>query len=253
MTHPRFSNKVAVVTGAARGLGLAIAGRFLDEGASVIGLDLIPSTLLHADRHSAHLLDIRDSDAITRTIETIRARFGRIDIWVNNAGVYHSSPINTMQIKEWQLALDINLTGSMLCIQGVAPIMTAQHYGRIINMSSMAGIVGFPSTIAYGTTKTGLLGLTRAAAVDLGSHGITVNAICPGSILTDMQMMVDAQICEREGWPPGTFNAKRAAEVPLRRLGTPEDVAGVVAFLASDDAAYITGQSLIVDGGLMPI
>ncbi len=249
----RFKDKVAVVTGAARGLGEEIAKRFLAEGASVVALDLNLAARLHDKRHSAHILDLRDAGSIRRVVDEIAYTFGRIDIWVNNAGIYHSGAIHEMPLDDWYLALDVNLTGAMLCIQAIAPIMMGQHRGRIINMSSIAGIVGFPATIAYGTTKTGLIGLTRAAAVDLGPYGITVNALSPGSILTDMQMTVDAKICEREGWPPGTFNAKRAAEVPLRRLGTPEDVAGVVAFLASDDASYMTGQTLILDGGLMPI
>jgi meso-butanediol dehydrogenase/(S,S)-butanediol dehydrogenase/diacetyl reductase len=249
----RFLGKVAVVTGAARGLGEAIAARFLAEGAYTVALDLHLAPQKHPERHSAHILDIRDLDAVRATVDHIQQKFGRIDIWVNNAGIYQTSTIQEMTAKEWQLSLDVNLTGAVYCIQAVAPIMMGQSYGRIVNMSSMAGMVGFPATIAYGTTKTALIGLTRAAAVDLGPHGITVNAICPGSIMTDMQIMVDAKICEREGWPPGTFNAKRAAEVPMRRLGTPEDVAGLVTFLASDDASYITGQSIIVDGGLMPI
>jgi len=249
----RFKDKVAVVTGAARGLGEEIAKRFLAEGASVVALDLNLAARLHDERHSARILDLRDAGSIRRVVAEIAYTFGRIDIWVNNAGIYHSGAIHEMPLDDWHLALDVNLTGAMLCIQAIAPLMMRQHYGRIINMSSMAGIVGFPATIAYGTTKTGLIGLTRAAAVDLGPYGITVNALSPGSILTDMQMTVDAKICEREGWPPGTFNAKRAAEVPLRRLGTPGDVAGVVAFLASDDASYMTGQTLILDGGLMPI
>lgn len=226
----RFDNKVAVVTGAARGLGEAIARRFMDEGAQVCALDLSLSAIQH-ERFSSHVLDVRNADAIRAATEYIQGTFGRIDIWVNNAGVYHSSAIHEMPFSEWQLALDVNLTGAMLCIQAVAPIMIAQGSGRIINLSSLAGMIGFPSSVAYGTTKTAIIGLTRAAAVDLGPYGITVNALCPGSILTEMQMQVDAKICERNGWPPGTFNARRAAEVPLRRLGTPKTWRGWLLFL----------------------
>ncbi len=247
-----FAGKVAVVTGGAGGLGAAIARRLVMAGAEVCALDLKSFTPDH-ERLWSRQTDLRQAEAIAGAVAFISQRFGRIDIWVNNAGVYSSSAIQEMPLAEWQTALDVNLTGAMLCIQAAAPLMIAQHSGRIINISSLAGLIGFPASIAYGTTKTALIGLTRAAAADLGPYGITVNAVCPGSILTEMQTQVDAAICLRNGWPPGTFNAQRAAEVPLRRLGVPEDVAGAVAFLAGDDAAYITGQALIVDGGLLPI
>jgi NAD(P)-dependent dehydrogenase (short-subunit alcohol dehydrogenase family) len=248
----RFSGQVAVVTGAARGIGQAIAKRLADDGAQVYGLDVqdfVASDAAITPRH----VDVRDAESIQHTVNDIMGRLGRIDVWVNNAGVYSNGSIQAMSISDWRMALDINLTGAMCCIQAVVPPMIAQHYGRIVNISSIAGLIGFPESIAYGTTKTALIGLTRAAAVDLGPYGITVNAICPGSILTEMQMQVDLAISTRNGWPPGTFNTQRTAEIPLRRLGNPEDVAGVVAFLASPDAAYMTGQTLIVDGGLMPI
>lgn len=249
----RFEGKVAAVTGAAQGIGYAIACRFLAEGALVAMLDRKPIDAAQFPPPVLRLeLDISDHAHIRATVEHVHQHFGRIDVWVNNAGIYQSAELTEVRIEDWQQALDINLTGTMVCTQAVAPIMKAQGEGRIINVASLAGVIGFPHSAAYCATKAGIIGLTRSAALDLGPHGITVNAVCPGTLLTEMGYKVDEMICRDNGWEPGTFLKMRAAELPLRRLGTPDDVAGAVAFLASDDAAWITGQSLVLDGGQFP-
>ena len=150
---------------------------------------------------------------------------------------------------EWHMMLDVNYTGVFVCTKAVAPVMKQQQAGRIINMSSIAGRTGFKNSLAYCSNKAAVIGLTRAAAMDLAPFGVTVNAVCPGSILTEMLRKVDDEICRNEGWPTGTHLHNKTGEIPMARLGTVEEVAGVVAFLASTDAGYVTGQTLEVDGG----
>jgi NAD(P)-dependent dehydrogenase (short-subunit alcohol dehydrogenase family) len=136
-----------------------------------------------------------------------------------------------------------------VCTKAIAPILKQQRRGRIINMSSIAGRTGFKNSLAYCSNKAAVIGLTRAAAMDLAPYNITVNAVCPGSIMTDMLRKVDGEICHNEGWPVGTHLKNKAHQIPMQRLGTIDEVAGVVAFLASADAAYVTGQAIEVDGG----
>ena len=152
-------------------------------------------------------------------------------------------------MQEWQMMIDVNYTGVFVCTKAVAPVMKRQNHGRIINMSSIAGRTGFKNSLAYCSNKAAVIGLTRASAMDLAPYGVTVNAVCPGTIMTDMVARVDAEICQHEGWPLGTHIKNKMESIPVRRLGTVEDVAGVVAFLASDDSAFVTGQAIEVDGG----
>ncbi|RMF52123.1 MAG: SDR family oxidoreductase [Chloroflexota bacterium] len=252
-TMNRFVGRVAAITGAAQGIGAAITCRLAAEGAQVAMLDrqtirddFFPTSA------AKYTVDVTDHQSVSAVIEAIYRQFGRIDIWVNNAGIYTSAPFTEMRMEDWQRALNVNLTGAMVCMQSVAPFMVAQRYGRIINVASLAGVIGFPNSAAYCATKAGVVGLTRSAAIDLGPYGVTVNAVCPGTLLTEMGYKVDELICKQNGWEPGTFLKMRAQELPVRRLGTPEDVAGAVAFLASDDASWITGQALVIDGGQFP-
>ncbi|MFQ3536933.1 MAG: SDR family NAD(P)-dependent oxidoreductase [Aggregatilineales bacterium] len=249
----RFTGRVVAITGAAQGIGAAISCRFATEGAHIVMLDrqAIPEDFLPPPA-AQYKVDVTDHESVGAIIEAIHRHFGRIDVWVNNAGIYTSAPFTEMRMEDWQRALNVNLTGAMVCMQTVAPFMVAQRYGRIINVASLAGVIGFPNSAAYCAAKAGVVGLTRAAAIDLGPYGVTVNAVCPGTLLTEMGYKVDELICKQNGWEPGTFLKLRAQELPVRRLGTPEDVAGVVAFLASEDAAWLTGQALVLDGGQFP-
>lgn len=249
---------MAVITGGAQGLGEAIARRFASEGADIVLFDLQPEKCEQVAAQLQQAFGVRvktlnvsvaEHDQMLSAAEQIATELGRIDIWVNNAGLYRGTPTAQIGMAEWQLMLDVNYTGVFVCIKAVAPIMKAQHSGRIINMSSIAGRTGFKDSIAYCSNKAAVIGLTRATAIDLAPHNVTVNAVCPGTIMTDMQLKVDADICQNEGWPVGTHLQHKTAQIPMRRMGTSAEVAGVVAFLASVDAGYITGQAIEVDGG----
>lgn len=234
---------IAVVTGAARGIGAAIAARLAREGAIVVCPDIStpPSTpRIKGPRpgttklYDAHL-DISNREETSLFFADVLEQFGRIDILVNNAGVCRDlTPLEVMTDEEWALMHDVNLMGTVMCSRAAIPAMKAQTRGRIIHISSIAGeIGGSASSIAYSTSKAGIICLTKVMARTLGPDGITVNAVAPGYIATEMT----------------TSHVHNLSNVPLRRLGTADEVADAVLFLASDMAAYITGTTLDVNGG----
>ena len=209
----RFSDQVAVITGGAQGLGEGFARRFAREGANVVIIDTncdkceATARALHDEfgvRALALNANICDHDAMMDHVGEIVQAFGRVDIWMNNAGIYRGTPMEQISMSEWQMMLDVNYTGVFVCTKAIAPVFKQQRSGRLINMSSIAGRTGFKNSLAYCSNKAAVIGLTRAAAMDLAPYNVTVNAICPGTIMTDMVRRVDADICHNEGWPLGS-------------------------------------------------
>jgi NAD(P)-dependent dehydrogenase (short-subunit alcohol dehydrogenase family) len=243
-----LKDKVAIVTGAARGIGLACAKRFLAEGAKVILADIDESEGTAAAKAlgvSAHFVrcDVGSAKEVAALIAAAE-NFGGVDILVNNAGIVHGADFLDLAEADFERVLRVNLKGAFLVAQAAAKKMAHKKRGAIVNMASINSQVAIPDQIPYSVSKGGLLQLTRAMALSLAKHGIRVNAIGPGSIMTDLLKAVGS---DKE--------AKRRilSRTPLGRIGTPEEVAGVAAFLASDDASYITGEIIYVDGGRLAL
>jgi 3-oxoacyl-[acyl-carrier protein] reductase len=253
----RFEDKVAVVTGAAQGIGQAIALRFAQEGARVAVLDLQDTArtaaLCEATGSPAMGLggDVSHKQSIAAAVSHILAQWGKIDIWVNNAGIFDNTPLTELSEERWDRVANVNYKSMFLCAQLAAPPMLAQRWGRFINLASMAAKVAFPNEVAYCSTKSAVVGLTRALAVELGPHGITVNAICPGPIQTEMLKHTHQSLADQHGTTLADWDAEILKTIPVGRYGQPADVAALAAFLASDDAAFINAQAINIDGGMV--
>jgi NAD(P)-dependent dehydrogenase (short-subunit alcohol dehydrogenase family) len=240
-----FQGRVAIVTGAARGLGRAAAARLIERGASValnVRDEQRATTVARSLGPNALAVpgDISDDQAIESIVRRTLDQFGRIDILVNNAALALPTRFEQLTAEEWRRALEVNLTAPFLLIKAVLPTMKAQGYGRIVNISSTAGrMVSTLGGAHYTASKTGLLGLTRAAAKELGKLGITVNAVCPG--------MIDTELTNETA--PRDLLERLAQGYPVPRLGTAGEVADLICFIASDHAGYITGASLDINGG----
>lgn len=271
----RFAGKVAVVTGSGRGggLGEAIARRLSEEGASVVISDIgssrdaaTPESMIGGTDEmkaiaaglpspaSTCICDVRDADSVKALADHAVATHGSLDIWVNNAGIgYIMKPLEEVSPQDWRAVIDVNLTGAWFGLQAAAAIMVRQgRGGRIINIASQAAKSGFPHAQAYTASKHGLVGLTRSAAIELGGHGITVNNVCPNHVTTGLGAWQNEHFAELQGISVEEYLKRMAARIPLGRPGLPGDTAGAVAFLCSDDAAYITGESMNVSGGEEP-
>jgi meso-butanediol dehydrogenase/(S,S)-butanediol dehydrogenase/diacetyl reductase len=238
--------RVAVVTGAARGIGCAIARRFLDLGYRVALLDIDAATLRKASRrlsrHGAVLAqrcDVADPKQVRSSIAKVVGRFRRIDALVNNAGIALFKPILKTTYREWARVLDVNLSGPFLCTQACAPAMLRVGGGAVVNITSISGLRASSLRVAYGTSKAALDHLTRQQAAELGNLGIRVNAVAPGPVDTAMAKKVHTP----------DIRADYHDAIPLNRYGTEDEIAAVVAFLCSDAASYVNGQTLAVDGG----
>ncbi|TET93557.1 MAG: 3-oxoacyl-[acyl-carrier-protein] reductase [Candidatus Zixiibacteriota bacterium] len=239
-----FTNKTVIVTGSVRGIGRAIAEQFAGLNANVVISDLDEETVERAvgeigGTTVGFKADVAKAADIDKLFEKTVERFGRVDIVVNNAGIARDSIMIRMAEKDWDMVLDINLKGAFLVTKAAARIMMKQRYGRIVNISSVVGLKGNAGQANYAASKAGLIGLTKSSAKELASRGVTVNAVAPGFITTEMtEALSEAakqQFLER---------------MFLKRPGSPQDVAAAVLFFASDEASYITGQVLAVDGGL---
>ncbi len=247
-SFPSLEGQVAVVTGASRGIGRAVAIALAASGAQVVVNYARSSTA--ADEVVAHITeaggsavaiqaDVSQTDQVDALISGTLEKFGRVDILVNNAGITRDTLLLRMKLEDWQAVIDLNLTGVFLCTRAVAKIMLKQRSGRIINIASVAGQMGNPGQANYSAAKAGVIGFTKTVAKELASRGITVNAVAPGFIETDMTDELS-----------NTDEIRKF--IPLGRFGQPEDIAGMVRFLAADPAAsYITGQVFNVDGGMV--
>jgi len=255
----RFEGQVAMITGAASGIGRACALRFAQEGANVACLDFNVAgneeTAAQCKAAGAQTLafrcDVARPEDIQASVGVAMAQWGRIDLLVASAGIYTGSPLTEVSLQQWQRLIDINLTGVFLSNKAVAPILMQQRSGSIINISSMAGKTSFPAAAEYSASKSGVIGLTRSVAMELAPYGVTVNAVCPGNTLTEMVRNVAGTVGGRDGLSAQAWLDLRANDCPMKRLAEPWEIAGVVAFLASRDSRYITGQAIEVDGGMV--
>jgi 3-oxoacyl-[acyl-carrier protein] reductase len=244
-----LSNRVAIVTGSARGIGKAIALRLAEAGADIVVND-IPAAAETLEATAAEIralgrkclavtADVSNKDDVARLIDSAAATYGHIDIMVNNAGVTRDGLVMRMSDEDWDTVLNIDLKSAFLCSRAVLRHMIKQRWGRIVSIASVVGIIGNAGQANYASAKAGVIGLTKSIAKEVGSRGITANAIAPGFIETKMTEALDEK--QRQAL---------LARIPLNSLGTPRDVAEAVAFLASEEARYITGQVLAVDGGM---
>jgi 3-oxoacyl-[acyl-carrier protein] reductase len=236
----KLEGKVAVVTGAARGIGHATAKSLADAGAKVVICDLREEDLAGVQLDALKIAaDVTDSEAADGLIAATLEKWGRLDIVVNNAGITRDNLLLRMKDPEWEAVLEVNLSGVFKVTRAAVRPMLKQRFGSIINISSVVGIMGNPGQANYAASKAGVIGFTKAVAREVAPRGIRVNAIAPGFIQTQMTDVLSDEA-----------KAKLASQIPMGSLGSPEDVAQAVLFLASDQSRYITGQVLAVDGGM---
>lgn len=248
----RLENRVAMVTGAARGLGAATALRLAQDGAKVAVVDLDKAftrdTVAAIEAAGGTAIgigcNVAEAVQVAAAVEKIVSEFGRLDILVNNAGLIRDNLLFKMTEDDWDTVMNVHLKGSFLCSKAAQKYMVEQRYGKIVNTSSTSAL-GNRGQANYSAAKAGLQGFTKTLAIELGPFNINVNAIAPGFIDTEMTR----QTAERMGMQPEDFKAAVAQRVALRRVGKPEDVANVVAFLVSDDASYVSGQVIYIHGG----
>lgn len=242
-----LKGKVAIVTGGAQGIGKSIATRLAQAGANVVIADVMEevakSTAQEISQKGNETISIRvDVSSLSSVEEMVKKtldKFGRIDILINNAGITRDGLVMRMKEEDWDLVLDINLKGAFNCIKAVSPIMMKQKSGKIVNIASIVGIIGNIGQANYSASKAGLIALTKTCARELASRRINVNAVAPGFIQTSMTERLPAQVRE-----------KLSSQIPLGEIGKPEDVASAVLFLVSEEASYITGEVIRVDGGM---
>jgi 3-oxoacyl-[acyl-carrier protein] reductase len=246
--QPEWREQVALVTGGSRGIGRAAAARFAQAGAKVAityrsrkpeAEALVEEISKSGGEAMALQADFAESTAPALAVEAVVKRWGRLDILVNNAGLTRDTLVMRMSEADWDIVLQTNLRAAFLCSKAALKPMLKQRYGRIVNVSSLAGVAGNAGQANYSASKAGLIGLTKSLAKEVGSRNITVNAVAPGFIATELTSGLPAELLER---------ARQAAAI--QRIGTPDDVAPAIVFLASPDASYITGQVLGIDGGL---
>ncbi|GGB54491.1 beta-ketoacyl-ACP reductase [Lentibacillus populi] len=243
----RLSDKLAIVTGAARGLGKGIAEKLAIEGAKVVIVDLneeickevVQEFSDHGYRVTSYAANIANQDEVQNLFNYVADEFGTVDILVNNAGINRDSTLHKMSVEQWQQVIDVNLTGTFFCTQEATKQMKEKKYGRIISISSASWLGNFGQA-NYAASKAGVVGLMKTAARELARNNITCNAICPGFIDTDMTRGVPDKVWDQ-----------MISKIPMGRAGSPSDVGNMIAFLASDEASYITGEVINVGGGMV--
>lgn len=249
----RLDGRVSIITGASRGIGRAIALEMAKEGARIVGNATSMSSLAALEKELSELgadyvmipADLSSTDGCLNLTRAAAEAMGKIDILVNNAGINIVRNLDVITLEEWESVINVNLRAPFLCSKYASEIMKKQRYGRIINLASVASFVSLPGRSAYNSSKAGILGLTRTLAIELAPYGITVNAIAPGLIETEMF---------RQRIAEGSLKLETSLRrIPLGRLGRPEEVAKVAVFLASEDSSYITGQVIVVDGGFLAL
>lgn len=249
MEKPKLHGRVAVVTGGARGIGFATTKRILSDGGSVVVLDFAQSELdkmadslqPYKGMWEALLVDIRSEEQVRKAVDLTSSIFGTIDILVNNAGLIKPAKLEDVSLGDWNLVLETNLKGTLLCTQAVLPVMKKKRYGKIVNVGSRASLGKLERT-SYAATKAGLIGMTRTWALELGQYNINVNYVGPGPIETSLFKAANPA--------NDTKTQQIISSIPLKRMGQPEDVANLIAFLASDEASFMTGQNIFICGGI---
>lgn len=243
----KLKDKVAVVTGGAKGIGKAIVTKLVQEGAKGVIWDIDPlagKTAQELNGTSGKVVkafasvDVSILKNVEKACQETLKEFGRIDILVNNAGIIRDNSLRKMTAEEWQAVIDVNLTGVFNCTRAVAPVMIEQKYGKIVSISSIVGFTGNFGQSNYVAAKAAIIGLTKTWAIELGRYQINVNAIAPGAIDTDMFATIKEE-----------YRQEFIRRIPLGRIGKPEDIANICAFLVSEEASFLTGQTIIVDGG----
>jgi NAD(P)-dependent dehydrogenase (short-subunit alcohol dehydrogenase family) len=260
-TIKRFENRIVAVTGGAKGIGKACCLRFAEEGAKVAVMDL---ALEQAEQVAAECqklsgqpalalrCNVADAASVDAAFDAVVQAWDSLDVVVASAGIYSGQPLIEVPLPAWQKVIDVDLTGVFLTNQAAAKLMMTNHCGAaIINISSMAGKTSWPASAQYSAAKSGVIGLTRSVAMELAPYSITANAVCPGNTMTEMVEGVAQTIAGRDGMSASDWLKLRSQDCPMKRFALPEEIAGVVAFLASPDAAYITGQAIEVDGGMV--
>ncbi len=244
----KLNGKVALVTGAARGIGQATALKLAAEGADLALCDLQKDWIAETEakvrelgrRAESFAMDVSNSDDVNRAVAEVEKAFGRIDVLVNNAGITKDGLLMRMSEDDWDAVLDINLKGAFLCTKAVSRIMMKQRSGAIVNVASIIGLIGNPGQCNYSASKGGLIAFTKTVAKELAARNVRANAVAPGFISTKMTESL-----------PEDVQKRMLENIPLKRFGSPEDVANVIAFLAGDEAAYVSGQVLTVCGGMV--
>ena len=241
----KLKDRVAIISGAAAGIGLATAKLFLEEGAKVAICDISAEKIAQAAQDLSSLgtvrpfvVNISDKQQVTEMVEAVAKEFGRIDILINNAGITKDAQFYKMTDEQFDAVINVNLRGNFLMTKAVVPYMMEQKYGKIVHCASVSAYNGNFGQSNYAASKAAIMGMTRVQAKELGKYGINVNAIAPGSIMTDMYAAV-----------PEEVKQAKLAKIPLRRYGDPRETAQLYAFLASDEASYVTAQTITIDGG----